>query len=782
MKERGYFLLFMGALLLGLLFVSGGISSSNYNIDSLVISSGGDNVSSSGFSLKTIVGMISGALSSVSFLNDIGFYYATTGDAISGCTSCSACNSEIVAASSGETVTLGADITNQDGNCIEFAGKDDVTFDCDGHIIGGDGDDTGWGIYLSTDSNNNTIKDCTNISEFYYGVIIYQSEYNTLINNTATNNSDDGIYLQYSSSNILINNTATADSADGIYVEYSSNNTLINNTATSDSGRGIRIRQSSSNSNTLIDNTATSNSGQGINIFSSTYNNLTNNIATSNSSYGIYFESSSSHNILTNNTVISNSYYGIYLGSSSSNNTLISNNVTSDSSTGIYLLGSLNNTLTNNTAISNTSYGIYVRNSANYNTLTNNTAISDLNHGIYLESVSNNILVSNTGNCTGVQSAKSAIRLNGANYNNLTDNIGDAASNQGICLIGSSNNTLVNNIGMAGTIYYGIWIHSSSGNNITNNTGTSNSGEGIYLASSASDNILTNNTGTSDSGYGIYLLSSPSNVLIDNIARSESYRGLGLSVSDYNSISGLNASVTSGGYGVYLNDAAYNNFTDSVYLSGGTDVYVDFTASSVDNIFLNCSYDSESVNGAGNNLIRQWWFGVYVNDSTGAAVNGANVSGFNSSEDLQFSVLTNSSGWIDKLGITEYVNIGGSVSYYSDYKINASEGTKSGELTGYNVSEVFNKLDNVITIDDLSAYFNSQWDTTNPGTSNSTTIALPLEADGDYDFVVDWGDGNSTIVTTYDSVNATHDYLVEGTYNVSISGTIEGFRFNGGGG
>jgi parallel beta-helix repeat protein/surface protein len=873
MKGCEYFLLFAGFLLAGLLFVSGGISSANYNIDSLVVSNGGDNVSSSGFDLKTIVGMISGALSSINFLNDIGFYYTViTGSGGSGCTTCSGCNSEIAAAGVGETVMLGADISGQDGTCIDFSGKDDVTFDCDGYDIGGDGDSSGTGVYFHFTSENNTLKDCTNISGFYRGIHFYGSPNNTLINNTVIDNAGHGIYFESSHDNILINNTvidnagqemrldssqrniltnntAISDSNIGIYLSTSSNyNNLTNNTGTSDSNYGIYIYSSSSyntlinnigtsntsygiyvnsysNYNNLTNNNGTSNSGRGITLGTySNYNTLTNNTGTSDIDWGIYLYSSSNNN-LTNNTGISNSNIGIILSTSSNKNILVGNNGTSDSNIGIYLSTSSNNTLTNNTGTSNlshgiylvsssnynnltnntgtsnlnsgiylstsssynnlvnntgtsnTSYGIYIRTSSNYNNLTNNTGVSELNHGLYLESVSNNILLSNTGNCTGVYAAKSGIRMSSSSYNNLTNNIGDTIDNQGIYLIGSSNNTLVNNIGRADTSY-GIYVHSSSGNNLTNNTGTSNSGQGIYLASSANNNILTNNTGMSDSGQGIYISASSGNTLTNSIARSESYRGLQLLGSDYNSFSGLNSSVTSGGYGVYLNDAAYNNFTDSVLINASTDVYVESVAGSVDNIFLNCSYDSESVAGAANSLIRQWWFGVYVNDSAGAAVNGANVSGFNSSGDSQFSVLTNSSGWIDKLGIAEYVNVGGSVSYYSDWSFNASEGARTGELVGYNVSEIFNKLDNVITINDLSTYFNSQWDTTKVGVSNSTTIKLPLEADGNYNFVVRWGDDSEDTITVYNQAEVTHDYLVEGTYNVSISGTIEGWRFN----
>ncbi len=78
--------------------------------------------------------------------------------------------------------------------------------------------------------------------------------------------------------------------------------------------------------------------------------------------------------------------------------------------------------------------------------------------------------------------------------------------------------------------------------------------------------------------------------------------------------------------------------------------------------------------------------------------------------------------------------------------------------------------------------FSATWNTSavSDGSSNATTISLPLELTGTYLFRVDWGDGNSTLVTTWDSPESNHTYAEEGVYTVNITGTIEGFRFNNG--
>ena len=79
--------------------------------------------------------------------------------------------------------------------------------------------------------------------------------------------------------------------------------------------------------------------------------------------------------------------------------------------------------------------------------------------------------------------------------------------------------------------------------------------------------------------------------------------------------------------------------------------------------------------------------------------------------------------------------------------------------------------------------FTSTWDTTktSTGSSNSTTVKLPLVDGGDYNFSVSWGDGPAVQVTSATDPDATHVYTTRGTKNVSITGRIDGWRFNGSG-
>jgi surface protein len=73
--------------------------------------------------------------------------------------------------------------------------------------------------------------------------------------------------------------------------------------------------------------------------------------------------------------------------------------------------------------------------------------------------------------------------------------------------------------------------------------------------------------------------------------------------------------------------------------------------------------------------------------------------------------------------------------------------------------------------------FVSTWDTTKAG-SASDTVVLPLLSGGTYSGTIDWGDG-STSVLSY--ANRTHTYASSGVKVITISGQIDGWRFNNAG-
>ncbi|MFW9991650.1 MAG: BspA family leucine-rich repeat surface protein [Candidatus Odinarchaeota archaeon] len=82
-----------------------------------------------------------------------------------------------------------------------------------------------------------------------------------------------------------------------------------------------------------------------------------------------------------------------------------------------------------------------------------------------------------------------------------------------------------------------------------------------------------------------------------------------------------------------------------------------------------------------------------------------------------------------------------------------------------------------------SLAFISRWDTTriSYGSSGDSEVKLPLESSGSYDFTVDWGDDNSDVITSWNQAEVTHAYASAGEYTLTITSTLIGWRFNGGG-
>lgn len=76
--------------------------------------------------------------------------------------------------------------------------------------------------------------------------------------------------------------------------------------------------------------------------------------------------------------------------------------------------------------------------------------------------------------------------------------------------------------------------------------------------------------------------------------------------------------------------------------------------------------------------------------------------------------------------------------------------------------------------------FISTWNPslTSTGSSLATQVRLPLISGGQYNFVVDWGDGTSNTITSFSSPDATHTYATTGNKQIQIKGTFNGFAFN----
>jgi surface protein len=70
---------------------------------------------------------------------------------------------------------------------------------------------------------------------------------------------------------------------------------------------------------------------------------------------------------------------------------------------------------------------------------------------------------------------------------------------------------------------------------------------------------------------------------------------------------------------------------------------------------------------------------------------------------------------------------------------------------------------------------------TSAGSSTSTQFKLPLTTSTGLNAVVDWGDSTTDTITVFNAAEVTHTYASSGTYTISITGTLPGFRFNNAG-
>ncbi|RLF10664.1 MAG: hypothetical protein DRJ69_02840, partial [Thermoprotei archaeon] len=157
---------------------------------------------------------------------------------------------------SGATYYLTQDIINSTQSyCINISAND-ITLDCQGHLIDGD-DAADYGIYIyrsSAQTTNITIKNCK-VSD-WDGVNIYlvYANGNTITNTTTFSSPDFGIELAGSDSNTLSNITSYSNGNAGIFLYYSDSNTINNSKIYGNSQYGIRVYSSGADGPNLIYN------------------------------------------------------------------------------------------------------------------------------------------------------------------------------------------------------------------------------------------------------------------------------------------------------------------------------------------------------------------------------------------------------------------------------------------------------------------------------------------------------------------------------------------------
>ncbi|MBU4299968.1 MAG: right-handed parallel beta-helix repeat-containing protein, partial [Nanoarchaeota archaeon] len=165
---------------------------------------------------------------------------------------------------------------------------------------------TNHGIYTSGMINSNITNNTISIKDGSgYGVYLYSSSNsNTLSNNTISTSGSYGygVWLRLSSSsNTLANNTISTSGSwgYGVWLSSSGTNTLANNTISTSGSDGYGVVLSSSGTNTLANNTilTTNTSAYGVYIYSSALNNITGGSIIAKASYDYYLDLDSASNI-----------------------------------------------------------------------------------------------------------------------------------------------------------------------------------------------------------------------------------------------------------------------------------------------------------------------------------------------------------------------------------------------------------------------------------------------------------------------------------------------------
>jgi parallel beta-helix repeat protein len=293
-------------------------------------------------------------------------------------------------------------------------------------ITGNDITNNGYGIEVILSSSGNSIYENNITNNSKYGIWIAFASGNEVSSNHIANNKQRGIWVDYSSNEIISSNIVT-NSRYGVVIDQSSYVTLRNNSMVDnlqsfsveghESDHFVNVVDSSNTvngkpiyywvnhrdmeipsdagyvalvncTNITVQTLNLSGNGQGILLASTTNSTITKTTIT-NTNDGVYLHSSSNNSIIEN--YLTNNAQGISYSSSRDN--IISGNHVTDNWCGIRLEGSSNNTMSTN-IIKNNSCGIIfeyssTNNSVNRNLIENNTSCTS-----FLDS-SNNIFFHN---------------------------------------------------------------------------------------------------------------------------------------------------------------------------------------------------------------------------------------------------------------------------------------------------------------------------------------------------------------------------------------------------
>ncbi len=406
----------------------------------------------------------------------------------------------------------------------------------------------------------------------------------------------------------------------------------------------------------------------------------------------------SSDNLTINNSefVCEGDYSILY--EEGKNATITNNNFVSSSMWGTWhnYFNEVNYTYIEGNNYNGSGWMIYYYNSKDA-VIRNNTLSHGSEEGIWLQGtgsgLSSNFLIANN-TIWNVSDTGMRIDAYGVNIS-ILNNLINKTGNKGVEVYGYnstfSNNRITDTYAQGLDLLYYNWT-------ISNNIFEDIYNTGMFLETR--DSIITNNTVNSAFYHCLSVFSSHNNSFYNNSLLNCSYNSsiysgiyIGSSLTSVFSGNTLNLSQ---GYGISFANSDHILIKDTS-LEGieGADVSSDQW--SQNNTLLNVTYETGAGNetvAAGGELIRQWYYKAYVNDTSGNSISEANVTAFNASDDYQFNLTTDGTGYTPQEEIIEYVN-NGTRQYYSNYSLYA-DNQSDVDAKSYNITS--NVYEDVFTI------------------------------------------------------------------------------------
>jgi parallel beta-helix repeat protein len=230
--------------------------------------------------------------------------------------------SQVSATSGTMSVTTDTTLTEDHDGSITVD-VDNVTLDCDGHLVTGPG--SGHGIRIGINRTGVTVKNCE-VTNFNDGIHVTESTNITLVNNTPHHNSSNGILLNQSNGNTVTGNQIDDNGFGnpntwGILLIEADNNVLANNSANRNGETNFGL-EPGSDGNTFKNNTA-SGGLRGFTFPSSSGNTFEGNTVTGVSVQGFESDALANNNVFKNNTAADNGGNGFRI--SGTNNTVTGN-------------------------------------------------------------------------------------------------------------------------------------------------------------------------------------------------------------------------------------------------------------------------------------------------------------------------------------------------------------------------------------------------------------------------------------------------------------------------